>query len=108
MRPRNKIPGKNAVGGQPYSTYAYTRNVEEDCGAGLLVLYISAVVHSDKCIPSMDVEAPERFYDVGGGQTCPMIVVLRGRDDEVVRALRNEVALRMPTIAGEHICRTTS
>ena len=32
-----------------------------------------------------------------------MIVVLRGCDDEIVRALRNEVALRMPTIAGEHI-----
>ena len=72
-------------------------------GVGLLVFYTSAVAHDDKPVPSMDIEALERFYDISGGQICPMIVVLRGCDDEVVRALKNKVVSRRSDIKADFI-----
>ena len=72
-------------------------------GAGLLVFYVSAVVHNGKPIPSTDIEALETFYDAGGGQTCPMIVVLRGCDNEVVEVLRNEIASRRSDIKADFV-----
>ena len=69
----------------------------------MLVFYVSAVVNNDKPISSTDIEALETFYDAGGGQTCPMIVVLRDCDNEVVEALRNKIASRRSDIKADFV-----
>lgn len=63
-------------------------------GAGLAIFYTSALVNN--CIPPADVDALKKFCDIVGGQACPMIVVLRGCDDEKAAwACRDEVTSRL-------------
>ncbi|KAG8216009.1 hypothetical protein J3R82DRAFT_8001 [Butyriboletus roseoflavus] len=50
--------------------------------AGVLVFYTSTLLSSH--IPPTDVDALKSFYDIADGQMRPVIVVLRGCDDEVV------------------------
>ena len=58
--------------------------------AGVLVFYTSILV--DTGIPPQDVDALRMFYDIAGGQTCPVIVVLRGcNDEETARLLWGDV-----------------
>ena len=60
-------------------------------GGGVLVFYTSSLENNQ--IRSSDVNSLKIFYKVAGGQTCPMIVILRGcDDDEIARACQLQVA----------------
>lgn len=60
-------------------------------GVGLLVFYSSALV--DNRLPSSDIEALKKFYDVVGEQICPLMVILQGTsDDQVAWACRVQIA----------------
>ena len=62
------------------SLNTHTPRALED--AGLLIFYTSALV--ENLIPLMDINALKRFYDCAGGRICPVIVILRGCNDEQV------------------------
>ena len=58
---------------------------------GVLIFYTSSL--ENNLIRSNDVKVLKIFHDVAGGQTCPMVVILRGCDDDrVLRACRTQVA----------------
>ena len=60
-------------------------------GGGVLVFYTSSLKNNQ--IRSSDVNSLKIFYKVAGGQTCPMVVLLRGcDDDEIARACQLQVA----------------
>ncbi|KAF8553104.1 hypothetical protein OG21DRAFT_1497956 [Imleria badia] len=60
-------------------------------GAGVLVFYTSPLVGNR--LPPTDVETLRLFYDCAGGQISPVVVVLRGCEDEkVARACSVQVA----------------
>ena len=62
-------------------------------GVGLLVFYTSTLV--DHRIPLSEVDMMKKFYDAAGVQSCPMIVVLQGcDDDEALRACRADIVSR--------------
>ncbi|KAG8216989.1 hypothetical protein J3R82DRAFT_7302 [Butyriboletus roseoflavus] len=64
---------------------------------GVLVFYTSTLLSSR--IPPTDVDALRMFYDIADGQICPVIVVLRGCDDEeVARMCWADVASRHSNI----------
>ena len=75
------------------------RTPEDDrgVGAGVLIFYTSPLV--DNRTPLADVDALKSFYDYAGGQICPVIVVLRGCDDDkVARACSVQAASRYSEI----------
>ena len=57
-------------------------------GAGVLVFYTSGTQ-----ISPTDLDALRTFYNIAGGQISPVIIVLRGCDDEEVARARGDVAL---------------
>ncbi|KAF8551306.1 hypothetical protein OG21DRAFT_1487098 [Imleria badia] len=59
--------------------------------AGVLVFYTSTLLGTR--IPPDDVASLRVFYDVAGGKTCPVVVVLRGcNDDQVAQMCWDAVA----------------
>lgn len=60
-------------------------------GAGVLIFYTSTLL--DTHISPTDLDALRVFYDIAGGQITPVIVVLRGcEDEEVARTCSGDVA----------------
>ena len=81
--------------------YAVETTAPRTCvGVGLLVFYTSALV--DNRIRQSDVVGLKNFYHVAGGESCPMIVVLQGCDDEQV-ARDNEVKMRYSNIQAHFV-----
>ena len=78
----------------------HTRGTLEDVGdigAGVLVFYTSTLLSTH--ISPTDVDALKTFYDIAGGHICPVIIVLRGcDDDEVAKTCLDDIASRHSNI----------
>ena len=72
--------------------------IDVGSGAGVLVFYTSPL--GSTAIPQEELDMLEVFYEIAGGQTCPMLVVLRGCDNEerATRECRNLLASRHKNI----------
>lgn len=96
------------IGGRQYELRRVDKHTlntikpEAYVGMGLLIFYSSALV--ENLISPPDVEELKKFYDVAGGHSCPVIVVLQGCEDEqVARDCQVEVASRYSDIQAHFI-----